>query len=225
MGLRPGAPDAQMPFEDELNRLLPADLPNREAVVRGAAKHLALIVEANQHLNLTRIVTPREAAIKHVLDSVMPWRLFSGARHVLDAGTGAGFPGIPLALVLPNIHFTLAESTQKKARFVESALIELKLPNVEITPRRAEELTGMGLTGIDIITARALAPIPRVLALFRPALKSGATMLLYKGPDADREIAEARKTQARMEIVMRYDLPDSLGTRTIVQILLDESNP
>jgi 16S rRNA (guanine527-N7)-methyltransferase len=204
-------------FEDELNRILPVDLPNRERVVPGAARHLALIVEANQYLNLTRITTPREAAVKHVLDSVMPWQLFEGTRHVLDAGTGAGFPGIPLALVLPETRFTLAESILKKVRFVESALAELKLPNVEITPRRAEELTGM-----DVITARALAPIPRVLSLFRPALKAGARMLLYKGPDAEREIAEAateaRKVRARMEVVMRYDLPDSLGARTIVQI-------
>jgi 16S rRNA (guanine527-N7)-methyltransferase len=203
-------------FEEELNSVLPADLPNRENVVESASKYLALIVEANKHLNLTRIVTPREAAIKHVLDSVMPWRLFVGVRDVLDAGTGAGFPGIPLALVLPETRFTLAESIQKKARFVESALSELKLPNVEITPRRAEELTA------DVITARALAPIPRVLALFRPALKAGASILLYKGPDAEQEIAEAateaRKVRARMEVVMKYDLPDSLGTRTVVQI-------
>jgi 16S rRNA (guanine527-N7)-methyltransferase len=205
-----------MQFENELDRVLPADLPNRETVIERASKHLALIVEANKVLNLTRIVTPREAAIKHVLDSVMPWRLFEGVRHVLDAGTGAGFPGIPLALVLPETRFTLAESIQKKARFVVAALAELKLPNVEITATRAEELNA------DVITARALAPIPRVLALFRPALKAGARIILYKGPDAEQEIAEAaaeaRKLRARMEVVMRYDLPDALGTRTIVQI-------
>jgi 16S rRNA (guanine527-N7)-methyltransferase len=204
-------------FEDELNRVLPPDLPNRESVMHGAARHLALIAEANQHLNLTRITSPREAAIKHVLDSVIPWRLFHDARHVLDAGTGPGFPGLPLALVLPETRFTLAESIQKKARFVESVLGELKLPNVEIAPRRAEELKA------DVITARALAPISRVLALFRPALKAGAKILLYKGPDAEQEIAEAateaRKIGARMEVVMRYDLPDALGARTIVQIV------
>jgi 16S rRNA (guanine527-N7)-methyltransferase len=204
----------------ELDRVLPADLPNRDRVVTGASRHLALISEANKVLNLTRITSPREAAIKHVLDSVMPWRLFSGAPHVLDAGTGAGFPGIPLALTLPDTHFTLAESVQKKARFVESVLDELKLTNAVITPRRAEELNGIG-----VIAARALAPIPRTLSLFRPALKAGAKLLLYKGPDAAREIAEAaaeaRKIRARMEAVMRYELPDSMGTRTIVQIAAD----
>ena len=199
-------------FQPALDLVLPDDLPNREKVVEGAARHLALIMEANRHFNLTRITTPREAAIKHVLDSVIPWRLFAKCSHVLDAGTGAGFPGIPLALVLPDIHFTLAESIQKKARFVESALAELKLPNVEITPRRSEELDA------EVITARALAPISKVLTLFRLALKKGACILLYKGPDAEQEIADAGKFHGKIEVVMRYDLPDSLGTRTIVQI-------
>ena len=206
-----------MDFTQELDSVLPADLPHRSFVITGAAKHLELIVEANKVLNLTRITSPREAAIKHVLDSVIPWRLFQSAPHVLDAGTGAGFPGIPLALVLPETRFTLAESIQKKARFVESALAELKLPNAEITPRRAEELKA------GVITARALAPIPKILSLFRPALKAGSQILLYKGPGieqeiVEREIAEAGKTHAHIEIVMRYELPDSLGSRTIVRI-------
>ena len=209
-----------MGYEEELNQVLPADLPHRDIVVVKAAQHLALIEEANRHFNLTRITGPREAAIKHVLDSVMPWRLFAGARHVLDAGTGAGFPGIPLALALPEVRFTLAESIQKKARFVESALISLALPNVASAARRAEEMVRDAT--FDIITARALAPISRTLALFAPALKARTRMLLYKGPDVEQEIAEAaleaRKRRVRMEIVMRYELPDSQGTRTIVEI-------
>ena len=209
-----------MGYEEELNQVLPADLPHRDIVVVKAAQHLALIEEANRHFNLTRITGPREAAIKHVLDSVMPWRLFAGARHVLDAGTGAGFPGIPLALALPEVRFTLAESIQKKTRFVESALISLALPNVASAARRAEEMVRDAT--FDIITARALAPISRALAIFAPALKARTRMLLYKGPDVEQEIAEAaleaRKRRVRMEIVMRYELPDSQGTRTIVEI-------
>ena len=201
-----------MDFAPELNSVIPADIPHRDALIAGAALHLALIVEANKVLNLTRITSPREAAIKHVLDSVTPWRFFEGARHVIDAGTGAGFPGIPLALVLPEIRFTLAESIQKKARFVESALAVLKLPNVEITPQRAEELQA------EVITARALAPISKILTLFRSALKDGSRILLYKGPDVATEIAEAGKTRAHIEVVTRYELPDSLGSRAIVEI-------
>jgi 16S rRNA (guanine527-N7)-methyltransferase len=185
-------------FASELDAVLPPDLPHRDAVIHGAATHLEVIVEANKVLNLTRITTPREAAIKHVLDSVIPWPLFQNARQVLDAGTGAGFPGIPLAMVLPDTHFILAESIQKKARFVESALKALHVPNVEIT--------------------RALAPISKILTLFRSALEAGSRLLLYKGPDVATEIAEAGRTRVRIEIAMRYELPDSLGARTIVSI-------
>ena len=209
-----------MPFDDELNRVLPTDLPHRDLVIRKSAEHLELIVEANQYLNLTRITTPRDAAIKHVLDSVLPWRLFAEARHVLDAGTGPGFPGIPLALALPDIRFTLAESIQKKARFVDAALLKLALANVGVSARRAEEVWREGRA--DVITARAFAPVSRALGLFGPALKAGTKILLYKGPDAEREIDESAKECAKLrvraEVVMRYDLPDSLGTRTVIQM-------
>jgi 16S rRNA (guanine527-N7)-methyltransferase len=205
-------------FQPELNEILPDDLPLRELVIQKASVHLDRIIEANEYMNLTRITTPREAAIKHVLDSLIPWRLFADARNVLDAGTGPGFPGIPLALVLPGTRFLLAESIQKKARFVDSVLAELQLPNASISAKRAEELGH----GMDIITARALAPITRVLGLFVKQLTSGAKILLYKGPDAEREIADSGKEAARlgvrMKVVMGYDLPDAMGSRTIVEI-------
>ncbi len=198
--------------------LLPADLPNRETVARKSAEHLAMIDEANEYMNLTRIVGPHEAAIKHVLDSVLPWRLFENATHILDAGTGAGFPGIPLALVFPEIRFTLAESTQKKARFVESVVAKLELKNVTVAPRRVEELD----KGFDILTARAFAPIEKALDFLGPSLKSGAKALLYKGPEAANEIAAASralaKHRAQAQVVMTYELPEGAGSRTIVEL-------
>ena len=210
-----------MGFAEELTELLPEDLPQREYVVRMAAKHLDLITDANRHFNLTRITNPREAAIKHVVDSVLPWRLFAGARHVLDAGTGAGYPGIPLALILPSVRFTLSESVGKKARFVESVVKELDLRNVDVAGQRAE---GIILTPRpDVLTARAIAPIARAAALFAPLLKRGTRALLFKGPDAQTEIdqaaAELRKHSLRALVIERYELPDGLGSRTIVDIL------
>ena len=199
-------------FASELSTVLPADLPHRDNVILKSAQHLALIEETNRVLNLTRITTPREAAIKHVLDSLIPWRLFLGAKNVLDAGTGAGFPGIPLALVLPEVQFILAESIQKKARFVESALTALALPNVTVAAQRAEEI--LKNQRIDIVTARAFAPISKALDLLK-----GHRLLLYKGPDVEREIAEVRNPRASIKVVMRYDLPDAMGTRTIVEIV------
>lgn len=209
-----------VPFANELRQLLAADLPFREECIAGAARHLQLIVEANQHFNLTRIVDPREAAIKHVVDSVLPWRLFEGAGQVADAGSGAGFPGVPLALVLPGTRFVLLESTQKKARFLESVVRELGLGNVEVRAVRAEEW--LNTHGVDLVTARAVAPLNRAAALFAPALRGGARVLLYKGPDAATEIGEAAaetaKRRLRLRIIERYELPDALGTRSVVEM-------
>ncbi|MBC7928094.1 MAG: 16S rRNA (guanine(527)-N(7))-methyltransferase RsmG [Bryobacteraceae bacterium] len=209
-----------MPFTEELNRYLPDDLPDRDAVILKAALHLQLIVTINRQFNLTRITDPREAVIKHVVDSVLPWRLFAEAKHILDAGTGPGFPGIPLALVLPERRFTLSESVGKKARFVESAISELGLQNVTVATQRAEDV--LRTQTIDVVTARAVAPIGRALDLFGPAVKMGSRALLYKGPDAGDEIAaaeaEIRKHKVRVRVLDRYELPEAFGSRTIVEV-------
>jgi 16S rRNA (guanine527-N7)-methyltransferase len=209
-------------FAGELAALLPQDLPHRDDVIARASRHLDLIVEANQQFNLTRITGVRDAAIKHVLDSVLPWRHFAGAYRVLDAGSGAGFPGIPLALVLPEVKFVLAESVGKKARFIEAAVKDLGLANVTVEPRRAEEcLIGLARPGV-IVTARAVAPLTRAVPLFAPAMKRGVRALLYKGPDSEAEITEAaqelRRARAEAKVLDRYELPDSLGTRTMVEL-------
>jgi 16S rRNA (guanine527-N7)-methyltransferase len=207
-------------FQQELANLLPDDLPNRLEVIRKGSVHLARIEETNRYFNLTRITGAREAAIKHVLDSILPWRLFQEARHILDAGSGAGFPGIPLALVFPEIPFTLSESTGKKARFIEETVKELDMANVGVVSNRAEEV--LRTVRPDILTARAVAPLDRAVALFTPALRRGTRALLYKGPDAEAEIAKARSVLSKSgldaRVVAQYALPDDSGSRTVVQL-------
>ncbi len=208
-----------MSFEQSLSQVLPADLPHRDVLILKGARHLDLVVEANKLMNLTRILDPHEAAVKHVLDSVTPWRRFSNVKTVLDAGTGAGFPGIPLAIVLPHVHFVLSESVQKKARFVSSAVEALGLPNVTVTAERAESF--LGKKHAHIVTARAVAPIAKALELFAPAIRKGTVLLLYKGPDVSTEIEAAepllKKAKVRAQVVERYDLPNDMGARTLVE--------
>jgi 16S rRNA (guanine527-N7)-methyltransferase len=203
-------------FAAELDRVLPEDIPHRDRLIEKSAAHLTLILAANEHFNLTRIINAPEAAIKHVFDSVAPWRFFAGARRVLDAGTGAGFPGVPLSIALPDVRFTLAESTQKKARFVDGAVELLHLPNVEVLAERAERIALAQRP--DIITARAVAPLPRLLDLFAKPLKLGARLILYKGPEVEAELAEGRRRRIKVEEVWRYELPDGMGTRVVLAI-------
>jgi 16S rRNA (guanine527-N7)-methyltransferase len=203
-------------FDEELERVLPSDIPHRSRLIEKSARHLELIAAANEHMNLTRISNPREAAIKHVLDSVLPWRYFQNAGRVLDAGTGAGFPGIPLSLVLPDVQFVLTDSTQKKARFVESAVESLGLHNVEVASERGEALALSRLP--QIITARAVGPLDRLIDLFSKALANGSRLLLYKGPDVEIELSQLNNRRVSAQILFSYDLADGLGARTLVNL-------
>ncbi len=205
-----------MEFAEELARVLPADIPHRDRLIAKAAAHLQLIVVANEYMNLTRITTPREAAIKHVFDCVAPWRYFLGVRSILDAGTGAGFPGIPLSIVFPEVRFTLAESTQKKARFVESVVEALELDNVDVRGERAEQIAEAERPAI--ITARAVAPFSKIVDLFGKTVKRGARLVLYKGPEVDAELADATKSSLRAQALWRYELPDQMGARTLIGV-------
>jgi 16S rRNA (guanine527-N7)-methyltransferase len=209
-----------VPFSDELARVLPSDLPHRTRLISLGARHLELVEETNRLMNLTRIVSEADAAVKHVYDSVQPWRRFKDAKVVLDVGTGAGFPGIPLALILPETEFVLAESVQKRARFVECAIETLGLENVTVKAVRAEEL--MRSQRFDLITARAVAPLVKAVPFYAPALRQGSTILLYKGPDIETEVAEAipelKKRHVAVRVVERYSLPDGMGERTLVEL-------
>ena len=205
-----------MQFEEELARVLPQDLPNRKRLITLGHKHLEMISAANEYMNLTRVVSPRKAAIKHIYDCVVPWRHFQSATRILDVGTGAGFPGIPLAIILPQVRFTLAESIGKKARFVESVIEALELPNATAIAERAE--SAAVTQRAELITARAVAPIDRLMKLFGRPLKAGVRLLLFKGPDVEREIAEAKMDRITECVICRYDLPDGFGSRTLVEL-------
>jgi 16S rRNA (guanine527-N7)-methyltransferase len=207
-------------FAQELARVLPHDVPHRTRLIALASRHLELVEETNRVMNLTRIISEGEAAVKHIFDSVQPWHRFQNGRLVLDVGTGAGFPGIPLAIVLPEVQFVLTESVQKRARFVESSVEILGLENVAVQAMRAENL--LRSRRFDYITARAVAPLVKAIPFYAPAISRGATILLYKGPDVETEIAEAsgeaKKRRIRVRIVERYTLPDGMGERTIVEL-------
>ena len=208
-------------FAAELNRVLPDDIPNRDRLIEKAAAHLTLILAANEHFNLTRIINAPEAAIKHVFDSVAPWRYFVGIRRVLDA-TEVKFWGewvifsLAAAAVCVISFFVLAESVQKKARFVDSAVESLELHNVEVLGDRAEQIALAQRP--EIITARAVAPLDRLLDLFAQPMKQGAKLILYKGPEVETELAAVKKYRIKAQQLDRYELPDGMGTRVLLSI-------
>jgi 16S rRNA (guanine527-N7)-methyltransferase len=119
-------------------------------------------------------------------------------------------------LVLPDVRFTLAESTQKKARFVDGAVEHLELHNVEVLGDRAEQIAMAQRP--EIITARAVAPLDRLLDIFAKPMKQGARLILYKGPEVETELAGIKKYRVKAEQLDRYELPDGMGTRVLLSI-------
>jgi 16S rRNA (guanine527-N7)-methyltransferase len=178
--------------EMELARLLPARYPAMaEAYVR-------LLLEANERLNLTRVVTPAEVARLHLLDALAALPLIdaAGAVRVMDLGSGGGVPAIPLALARSQVAWVLVDSVRKKAAMLESFAGGLELQNVTVIAERAE-VVGRDASHrerYDLVTARACAPLPVLAELALPLARVGGTLLAWKGPldDEDEEVRRGR---------------------------------
>lgn len=151
-------------------------------------RYVAMLVDWQQRLNLVAASTLDDPWRRHVLDSAQLHRhLPAGAPSLVDLGSGAGFPGMVLA-IMGGAEVTLVEARQKKCRFLE-AVAEATGTALTIAPVRAEALAGRAF---DVVTARAVAPLDRLLALSSGLVAPGGTCLFLKGERAQRELTEAR---------------------------------
>ncbi len=154
-----------------------------------AGKLLRLLDELtlwNRAYNLTGIEDRDAMVATHLLDSLAVSDDLLGTR-IADLGTGAGFPGLPLAIVNPKRHFTLIDATAKKVRFVAHAARALELSNVEALHARAESMRPE--RPFDTVIARAVAPLPKLAGLARPLSAPGTRLLALKGKRPDAELA------------------------------------
>jgi 16S rRNA (guanine527-N7)-methyltransferase len=177
------------------------------AEIERLGRFLAMLLEANRVANLTAIVHPEEAWERHILDSLTLLPLLAelppGAR-VLDLGTGGGLPGVPLALCMPALSFTLVDATEKKTRIVRASVEALGLSNADVVAGRAEALghvlgckvgnerTGAFREAFDAVVSRAVGRLATLSELAVPFAKVGGLCLLIKGAKADEELAEAK---------------------------------
>src|SRR5512135_2794960 len=154
----------------------------------GAASLLALhaneMLRWNRSIRLTAITDPLEVAVKHVADSLLLLQFAPFPGRILDFGSGAGYPGIPLALYLPGARITVLEASVKKCAFLSRARSLLKLSNVDIVQARAEERKRLPLPPHDHIVTRATASPGEVIPLLTPYLADGGRFLFMMGPGA-----------------------------------------
>lgn len=177
------------------------------------ARYAALLRERNQEVNLTAIVEPSEIATKHFLDSLtaLGVRTWRRGERLIDVGSGAGFPGLALAIALPGLEVTLVESVGKKARFLEEAAREVGV-RARVVQARAEELAHEAeyREAFDVATARALPGLATNLELLLPFVRVGGHAVAYKGHLQDELGAAAKAARA-----LGGDLLEPVGTASL----------
>lgn len=206
--------------------------------MKAVVRHLELVAEWNERVNLTAITEEREMVLKHVIDSasVLRVRTLQPGERVLDVGTGAGFPGLTLKCLVPGSNLVLLESLAKRCRFLEAAAGEL-LPilgeagGVEVVWGRAEEVGRKAgyRGGFDLVVARAVAEL-RVLAEYcLPFCRVGGEFIAMKGPAAGNELESARGAVqllgGEVAEVRVVQLPEEAGERTLIRIAKVAATP
>jgi len=158
--------------------------------------HQNKVLETNKQMNLTAITNPTEFAVKHIIDSLSILPYIPQNTRVADIGTGAGFPGIVLAIMRDDIHVTLIDSLRKRIFFLQQAVDELALSNVTCIHARAEDLARGGIA-FDICTARAVASLDKLAKWVLPITEKGGTFLAMKGPCVSEELEKAKPAIAK----------------------------
>jgi len=176
---------------------------------------IKLIEKWNKAYNLTAIRDREEMARLHILDSLAIVPHIEGKR-VIDIGTGAGLPGIPLAICLPEIDFTLLDSNAKKTRFVQQVVLELKLKNVEVLHSRVENYHPEKT--YDAVLTRAFAGLSDIVKLTAHLLSKDGVLLAMKGQNLDAELTEI----AAKKSVISVSVPGTDVERCLVRIQLPE---
>lgn len=162
-----------------------------DGVYSDFCKYYDLVQETNKVMNLTAITDKEEFQIKHFEDSLLPINEFKNAKEIADIGSGAGFPAIPLSIILKDVNFTLVDSLNKRVNFLNDTISTLGLENCKAVHSRAEDFAKEGREKFDVVTARAVASMNVLLEYLSPLCKVGGKIVAYKGGNAQEEITAA----------------------------------
>lgn len=186
--------------------------------------YMNLLIEWNKKINLTAITEPDEIILKHFVDSLTISKYISDGTKVVDVGTGAGFPGIPLKIVRQDVDITLLDSLQKRINFLEEVINELNLEKIKTVHSRVEDFgkNKEYREEFDIATSRAVANLSTLSEYLLPLVKVGGKVISMKGSLIQEELENSKNAikilGAQIEKVDEFDLPNSDISRNIVLI-------
>ena len=187
-------------------------------------KYMNLLIEWNKKMNLTAIIEPSEIILKHFIDSITILKEIKDQEMVVDVGTGAGFPGIPLSIMNPTLKITLVDSLNKRLIFLQEVINELDLKNVELVHARAEEFgrNKKYREKFDVATSRAVANLATLSEYLLPLVKINGKAISMKAGNASQEIEDAKKAiktlGGNINNIEEFNLPQSDIGRTIIII-------
>lgn len=186
--------------------------------------YMNLLLEWNEKINLTSIVEPKEVVLKHFIDSLTINKYIEENATLVDVGTGAGFPGIPIKIYRPDVKVTLVDSLNKRINFLNEVINKLELTNIETVHSRVEEFgkNKKYREKFNIVTARAVANLSVLSEYLIPLNKIGGKCICMKGSEIEEECTNSKKAinilGGKIKKIDKFYLPDSDITRNLIII-------
>ena len=213
-------------MKDKMKRIN-IDITNKQ--VEKFFSYMNLLIEWNKKINLTTIIEPKEIIIKHFVDCGTILKYLKDGENIIDIGTGAGFPGIPIKILNENLNVTLVDSLNKRINFLNEVCIALDLENIELIHSRAEDLAKNKSyrENFDKSVSRAVANLTTLAEYDLPFIKKGGQMIAMKGVEIEKELQNAEKAinilGGKIIEVNKFTLIDTDNKRSIV--LIDKVKP
>ena len=220
-------------FENFKNQLIEYGFDVTQKQLDQFKMYYKLLVEWNEKMNLTAITEYEDVLMKHFLDSVSIIKVnnFENIDSVIDIGTGAGFPGIPLKIMFPEIKITLLDSLQKRIGFLNAVISELDLKDVETIHGRAEDFARDNVyrEKYDLCVSRAVANLSVLVEFLIPAVKIGGKIICMKGSQIEEELNSSKNAikilGGKIESVDKFNIPGSDYGRSMVIIKKVKDTP
>ena len=217
---------------DFIGKLKEFNIEINEEQIKRFEKYMNLLLEWNEKINLTAITQPEEVKLKHFVDSLTVLKYINDDDKVIDIGTGAGFPGIPLKIMNENTKITLLDSLNKRINFLNIVIETLNLRNIQAIHGRAEEIARNKLyrEKYDVAVSRAVANLSTLTEYMLPFVKVGGKCICMKGANVNEELERAqnaiKELGGEIERVDNFYLSDNDNERNIIVIKkVKETNP